>query len=80
MGRFLLYIYKIDGSKYEGEWKDNQLDGIVYLVSNFLRGYIVGLMVEDMKEVGKIVICTVKVNIPGKMGDITKVIISMIKK
>jgi len=44
-----------------------------------LREFIVGLMVGDMKEDGKIVICTEKVNILGKMVDITRVITSMIK-
>ena len=44
-----------------------------------LREFIVGLMVGDMKEDGKIVICTEKVNILGKMVDIMRVITSMIK-
>ena len=37
-------------------------------------------MEEGLKVVGKIVICTVKVNIHGRMGDFMKEIISMTKK
>lgn len=43
------------------------------------KGYIHGLMVENMKVVGKNLICMVKVNILGKMGDIMMVSIITIK-
>ena len=70
---------KVNGEKINYTIKFIIKNSIVLFVLYF-RESIAGQMEEDMKADGKIVICTVKENIHGKMADSMKEIISMIKK
>jgi hypothetical protein len=64
-----------DGSKFEGDWKDNKIDGKVnsLLIYNISRVLISGLMAETTQVNGKTTTCMVSAFTPGRTGDVTKV-------
>jgi MORN repeat len=68
-----------DASKFQGDWKDNKIDGKVTCFFCFLCGreLILGLMAGAIRVNGRTITCMDSEYIPGQMAEGMKVSISM---
>ena len=69
-----------DGSYYNGEWAENQIEGkVLYQIVIDFREHMFGLMVDNMMVNGKLIICTGREYILGRMVEDMKENTLMIK-
>lgn len=69
-----------DASKFQGDWKDNKIDGkVTFFVFVFVRELILGRMGGATRVNGRIIICMVSECIHGLMAEGMKESTSMIR-